>query len=196
MNKFLLAIAMAFSFSATAATPVDWKGDFDRYRDSLKSATYLGLHAYRAGQASVAVGSCSLSTFIVGVTAAADTFPGVGNIAAEAIANMSNVDYKTYENLLEWERAADIGRGLLGGAIVGPAESLEFLLRLLAGRPNESFQALSKVYASTFATMDALFAEESLCVMSISKVGIITAEMKSRWHAPLKPIAPTAPKLP
>lgn len=190
MKKLFVVLAMMFSVSAIAA-PVDWKADLDAYRASVKNSSYTMLVVYRAANAAAAVSSCSTSLFFVGVSALADTFPGVGNIASESIANMANVDYQTYQNLLEWDRAADVGRGLLGGGVVGGLESMEFVFRLLAGHPNESFSGLAKVYASTFATMDALFAEESLCVMSQQKVAVLAVEMASRWHAPLKPVNPS-----
>ena len=179
MKKLVLIMSLLFCGAAQANQVPDWKAKLEAYKAGLATATQTGLRVRYGFYAGAAVTTCALSTVVTAATFVADTVP-VTNLASEALANISSPDYQTYQNILEWENLGNIGRGALGGGPVAVIESLEFVVLWLGGHEAQSFQALKKTYASTFATANALFAEQGQCLMNISKVAITRAELQRR----------------
>ncbi len=179
MKKLVLILSLVFCGAAQADQVPDWKQKLETYKAGLSTASGGGLQLRYGFYAGAAVTTCALSTVVTAATFVADTVP-VTNIASETLANISNPDYKTYQNILEWENLGNIGRGALGGGPVAVIESLEFVFLWLGGNEAQSFQALKKTYASTFATANALFAEQGQCLMNIAKVAITRAEIQRR----------------
>lgn len=187
MKRILFAVSFLFALNANAAQN-DWQAKLENYKTEIQTISAGQLRWHYAYYVGAAFGTCALSTVVTGATFVADTVP-VTNILAEVIANNTNVDYKTYENLVSWETLANTGRGAVGGAAVGVVESLQFVTLWLAGNEAQSFEQLKKAYASTVATAEAVFAEQGKCMMSISKVLLVRAELAKRNNS--VEIAPT-----
>ena len=122
---------------------------------------------------------CTGSVVAIAAALCADTLP-LTNPIAETIGNLADQDYKTYQSLMDWETLANLGRGTVGGAAVAPVEALEFVLLWLAGNEDQSFEALKKVYGSTFATIDAMMSNDSACYVNLARVQIVRAEWQRR----------------
>lgn len=186
MKKIVLLISLLMTTLAYAQEEQvpGWKRELEQYRADIQKVHIVDLYLSQGFYVGAAIGTCSLSAAITGATFVTDTLP-VTNILSEGIASVINRDYQTYQkNLLEWNNLASLGRGTLGGGVVGVLEALEFVGLWLEGNDDQGFEALKKVYASSFATIDALFSDKSQCVMSISKVMITRAEINRRANVP------------
>lgn len=206
MKKFIfIALTMALSLPAYSqnSTPVqsskdDWKVELAQFQDSLKGYSNNGIRAALAWYGAKMVGTCSASAAITGAVFIADTLP-LTNILSEGLGNLSAPDYKTYNDILKLENLASLGRGTIGGGGVALLESLEYIFLVLGGN-DQNWEALSKVYASTAQTAEALFAEKSLCRMSMAKAGLAARELGQRTQAtggstpsPVLPVNPAEP---
>lgn len=178
-----LILLVAGLLSSVAFAGQDWQAELAQYKESLKTTPTWELYVLNPYWVSSAIASCGADTFAVAAAFTADTFPG-SNPAAEYIAHASNPDYKSYQDLLSWETAAGLARGTVGGAAVAVNDTLKFVLQVLAGNGDQGYQDFQKVYASTFATAQALFANQGVCMMSLSKVLLIENEAASRPMTP------------
>jgi hypothetical protein len=170
----------AMAESAEGKKP--WQVELEQYQSGLASRTQISLVLGLARHAPVMVASCGASLAVSAATLVTDTLP-ITNVVSESIANMSNGQYQTqdFDSVLSLEALGELARGTTGGAIAGAAELVEFMFIYLAGEEKErGFEMVKKLYASTFATIDALFAEKSKCMMSMSKVFMLTGELKAR----------------
>lgn len=179
MKKLVLIAALVFGGAVHAAEVPAWQQKLEAYKASLGGYTNAGLRLHYGFYAGMALTTCSLSAVVTGATFVADTVP-VGNVVSESLANITNPDYQTYKNILEWENLGAIGRGAVGGGPVAMLETLQFIGLWLGGNEDQAWEGVKKTYASTIATANALFAEQGQCMMSISKVMIIRAELKAR----------------
>lgn len=197
MKKLILIGAVLFASVSQAEQPV-WKTKLENYKTYLETVTDNGLWALKAGNIGWAFGTCGLSVVATGAAFITDTIPLGAGLGAEIIANTTDPNYQTYERLMSWETLGSTGKSLLGGGVVGVAESLEYVMLYLGGNEDQAWEKLKGSYASSMATMNKLFAEQGQCMMSISKIGLITVEMRKRGiQVPpmnLPPVA--APALP
>lgn len=183
MKKLVLILSLIASGAAQADQIPAWQQKLETYRAGLEQATPAGLQVRRGFYIGAALTTCALSTVVTGATFVADTVP-VTNLLAEPVANIVTPDYQTYQNILEWENLANIGRGTIGGAPVAVIESLEFVVLWLGGNQALAFEGLKKTYASTITTANTLFADQGQCMMNISKVLLTHAEIKRRAQLP------------
>jgi hypothetical protein len=183
MKKLILALVMSASTGAFAQQ-VDWKSQLESYKGKLASVSDAGLMGRWAYQAGKVMTTCSASAAVTAATFIADTAPLTAPLA-ELITKSSNPDYQVYETLLSWESLSATGRGVAGGGVVAIAESLQFVTLWLAGNEAQSYQAIAKIYQSTFATAEAVFAKQGQCMMSIARVSLIRLEMNRRSGAPV-----------
>ena len=79
--------------------------------------------------------------------------------------------------------------------MVGVAETLEFVTLWLGGNEKLAYQQLAKVYASTSATAEALFADQGQCMMSLSKLLLVRTEMAKREGGSVNMLAPALSNL-
>lgn len=182
MKRLMLVLALSLSTVAHASN-ADWADKLERYRQGLKTTTDLNLWVNNTFFTSAALATCSMSAAVVGAAFIADTTP-VTNLVAETIANSTVPDYQSYESLLSWESLAQLGRGLIGGGPIAMVESLQFVVLWLGGNQDQSFEQAKKVYSSTFKTAESVFANESQCMMSLSRVLLVRREMQARKILP------------
>lgn len=179
MKKLILIVSLIFAGAVHADQVPAWQQKLEAYKASLADSTNAGLRVRYGFYAGMALTTCALSTAVTAATFVTDTVP-LTNVASEALANVINPDYQTYQNILEWENLGAIGRGAVGGGPVAVIESLEFVGLWLGGNEAQAFEMVKKTYASTIATANALFADQGQCMMNISKVLITRAELKRR----------------
>ena len=189
--SLLLALPMA-----SQAQAKDWQAELEAFR-AKESTRYTGtLWVRQAGFITAAGITCGASVAVTAAAFIADTAPVVNGLA-EVIGTTVEPQYQTntYNTIASWEAAGQFGRGLAGGAVIGVAESLEFVTLWLAGNEDQSFKALSKMYASSFATAGAMFSHQSQCMMNLSKILIIRSELNKRygWNQNSTPAAPSSP---
>lgn len=184
MKGLILLVAGLLS-SVAFAGQRDWQAELAQYQESLKTTPTWQLYLLNPYWVSAAFATCTESTIAVAAAFAADTIPG-SNPAAEYIAHVANPDYQSYQDLKSWETAASLVRGTVGGGAVAVNDTLKFVLQCLAGNPELGYQDFQKVYASTFATAQALFANQGECMMSLSKVVLIEKEAATRKILPLE----------
>lgn len=182
MKGLILLVAGLLS-SVAFAGQRDWQAELAQYQESLKTTPTWQLYILNPYWVGSAITTCAPATFAVAAAFAADTFPG-SNPAAEYIAHAANPDYKSYEDLRSWETAAGLVRGTVGGAAVAVNDTLKFVLQFLSGNADLGYQDFQKVYASTFATAQSLFANQGECMMSLSKVLLIENEASTRKILP------------
>ncbi len=183
MKRIVLLLSLTLSAAAHADQAPAWQQKLEAYKVSLDQSTNAGLQVRQGYYIGAAVTTCALSTVVTGATFVADTVP-LTSILGEGLANVANPDYMTYKQIMEWETLAGMGRGTVGGAGVAVIESLEFVVLWLAGNETQAFEGLKKNYASSFATMESLFAQQGQCMMNISKVLITRAEIARRGQLP------------
>jgi hypothetical protein len=184
MKGLILLVAGLLS-SVAFAGQRDWQAELAQYQESLKTTPTWQLYVLNPYWVGSAFTSCGASPFIIAAAFAADTFPGL-NPAAEYIAHATDPDYKSYQDLMTWETAASLVRGAMGGGSVALTDTLKFVLQYFAGNPEPGYQDFQKVYASTFATAQALFGSQGECMMSLSKVILIEKEASTRKILPLE----------
>lgn len=195
MTRLALVAFAALSVSSQAFAR-DWQAELEQYRVEIQSEPTWALIGYNVYHLSKAIVTCSASGVAVGASFAADTVP-LTNPLAELIANSSNTKYQTFPEDRAWTDAiAQTLRGALGGAVIAPVETAEFLLLWLAGEPEASYAALTKNYESTIATLNAVFAKQGECYMSLAKSELIRLETHSRWNKPSEPQQPQSPEVP
>lgn len=175
---FFVILAAGLSLSAHAAKG-DWTAKLEKYRQDVQTFSAIELYVSQAGNVSKTFLGCTGSVVASAAAFCADTIPLL-NPVAETIGNLADQDYQTYGSLLDWENLANAGRGSVGGAAVASVEALEFVLLWLAGNEEQSFEALKKVYASTFATVDAMFSNDSACYVNLGRIQIVRAEWQRR----------------
>lgn len=178
MRKFFVILAAGLSLSAHAAKG-DWEAKLENYRQQVQTFSALGLYVSQAGNISKSFAGCTGSVVASAAAFCADTLPLLNPIA-ETIGNLADQDYQTYGSLIDWETLANAGRGAAGGGVVASVEALEFVMLWLAGNEDQSFEALKKVYASTFATVDAMFSNDSACYVNLARIQIVRAEWNRR----------------
>jgi len=190
MKRLVLIATLLMATAAQAEQRPAWQQNLEQYKVSLEQVSPAGLQMRQGFYIGAAMTTCALSVVVTGATFVSDTVP-VTNILGEGLANIANPDYETYEKILSWETLANTGRGMAGGGVVAVAESLEFVVLWLGGNEAQSYEGLKKTYASTVATAEAMFAEQSKCMMSISKVLLTRAEIQKRSQRP-SPLLPPA----
>ncbi len=179
MKKLALIVTLVFGSLVHAAEAPDWQKKLEAYRADMANYNNYGLYLHYGFNAGKAIATCTLSAAVVGATFASDTLP-VTNILSETLANITNPDYQTYQNILAWENLPSLGRGAVGGGAVALAETVEFLGLWLGGNEAQAWDAVRKTYESSIQTYNAVFAEQGQCLMSIAKVIAIQAEIKRR----------------
>jgi len=189
MKKFLLLASLVFATGAQAAT-VDWKIQLEDYKQYLQTLDNKQLVVRTAFYSVKAIATCGASAAMTAAAFVADTAPITG-VVSEIIANNANPEYQTWEKILSVDSLASAARTTAGGGVVGVAEALEFVNLWLGGNEDLAFGQLKKTYASTFATAEALFADQSQCLMSYSKVLLTRVEMQKRGMMPKPYQAPT-----
>lgn len=178
MKRLLLVLSSIFAVSAHAATE-DWTTQLENYRQQVQTYTKGQLYGDQVLNMAGAVTGCMGSVAFTAVAFVSDTLP-VSAPVSEYIATRTNENYQSYQTFLSWETLANTGRGTVGGAAMGTYEAMEFVLYWLSGDSEKSFAQLKQIYASTFATAEALFSKESACLMNTARVGIIKAEWRRR----------------
>ena len=192
MKKLVLLLSVALTCGvAQAAEAPKWTVELENYKNGLASATDFGLKVRQEWFIGKTLATCALSAVVTGATFITDTVP-VTNFLGEGVANVANPNYQTFPNWIEWQSLASLGRGTVGGGSIAVVESLEFVVLWLGGNESQAYTQLKKTYASTVATVEALFAKESQCMMSMAKIYITVAEMQRRVDAAAaqKPQAP------
>lgn len=189
MRKLFVIIASIFAVNAQAEA-VDWVIQLENYRSEVTTYTAQQLFWSNFGNYSKVVVGCAGAGALTGIAFVTDTVP-VTNPVAEWFANKSNSRYETYRAFWSWETMANVGRGTMGGAVVGAYESWEWFSLWLKGDTSTAYSELSKVYESSFATFNAMFAREGACYMNIMRVGVVRAEYRRR-----EGLAPTLPYTP
>jgi len=180
--KSILLLVSIFAFSPNNAHAKDWQGELAAYSKSLESRYTGSLWMSHAWYSGASTATCLASVAMTGAVFVADTLPVVNGLS-EYIGGTVDPQYQThtYESILSWEAAAQAGRGLVGGGVTGVAEALQYVLLLkLAGREEEAFGGLAKMYASSFATANALFAKQGQCMMNLAKNTLIRRELHIR----------------
>ncbi|MCB0385080.1 MAG: hypothetical protein KDD43_06785 [Bdellovibrionales bacterium] len=184
MTRLLIAAAMVvscFGMSAQAADVEPWEVELQEYEASLANMSKYSL-TWRMGlYTSKMLASCSADVVVVAGSFIADTLP-VFNFISEGAANLVDEDYKSidFDSIISLAAAGQAGRGVAGGGFAALWESFEFIFLWLAGEEDRSFEAVKKMYASSFATTKALFAEKGACLMSFSKLLMTGAELDKR----------------
>lgn len=182
MKKFLLMATLVFATAAQAAN-VDWKTELENYKLHIETLRNEQLSLRTAGYTVMAIGTCSASAAMAAAAFVADTTPITG-VLSEVIANNANPDYQTWQKILSLDSLASLTRTTVGGGAVGVYEALEFVNLWLGGNENLAWEQLAKTYASTISTVNALFASQSKCLMSYSKVLLTRVEMRKRGMLP------------
>ncbi len=189
MRNLFVIIAALFAVNAQAET-VDWMTQLENYRVEVKAYSAQDLFWGQFGNYTKAGLGCTgagASTVIAFVT---DTIP-LTNPVAEWVGNKANARYETYQAFWRWETLANVGRGATGGALMAGYEGFEWIVLWLKGDTTQAFSELAKVYASTFATAEAMFAKEGACLMNVARVAVVRAEYRRR-----EGLAPTLPFTP
>ncbi len=182
MKKFLIIASMVFASGAQAAQ-VDWKTQLEDYKTHIQTLNNGQLVLRTAFYSGMSIATCTLAAGMTAAAFVSDTAP-ITNVLAEVIANNANPDYQTFEKIWSVETLANTARGTVGGGVVGVAEALEFVNLWLGGNTDLAFGQLKKAYASTYATAEALFADQGQCLMSYSKVLLTRIEMQKRGMMP------------
>lgn len=191
MKKFLLLASLVFAAGAQAATD-DWKTQLEDYKQYVQTLNNGELVVRTAFYSVKSIATCGASAAMTAAAFIADTAPITGAVS-ELIANNASPDYKSWEEILSVDNLGSIARTTAGGGVVGVAEALEFVNLWLGGNEELAFNQLKKTYASTIATAEALFAEQSQCLMSYSKVLLLRVEMQKRGMMPQNTV-PTPPE--
>lgn len=189
MKRVFILLASIFAISAHAATD-DWATQLENYRQQVQSYSNSQLYGDQLLNMTGAVVGCAGSVAVTAASFVADTLPVTGP-AAEYIASKTNENYQSYETLISWETLVNAGRTVGGGATLATYESFEFIFYWLSGDTEKSFAQLKEMYASSYATLDALFSKESACVMNIARVAVVKSEWRRR--SGLSPVAPFTP---
>jgi len=154
-----------------------WAVELQEYQAAIQTYSNLHLGLSMAAHSAALVASCSASAVVVAGSFLTESFPVI-NFFPELFANAVDENYITFPNdEWEWDQAA---RGVAGGAVVSLVDLAEFILLWLAGEEDRSFQSFKKVYASTFAVAETLFAEQGQCLMSFLKLLITGEELDTR----------------
>ncbi len=179
LSLFVLAIATLPSLAQAA--PRDWQAELETYKATIAEKSNANLIWRHAGNTTAALGACGTAAAIAGASFVAETFP-VANGLSEVVANASDENYETatYNSLLSWEAFMQLARGTAGGGLVAVKDSLKFVILFLSGDTSRSFEGVKKVYASSLATTNKMFAEQGLCMMSLSKVVLLNVELEKR----------------
>ncbi len=180
MRKLILVAAILCGVSANAAK-VDSATELENYRLELKTVSSARLYSYAADAIVRSTGNCSLSTVLTIGAFVTDTVP-LTNPVAEWLGNSSNQRYSTYNTLWSWETLANTGRGAVGGAGIAAYEAAEALVKYAAGE-EITWEQLSQVYASSFAVSDAVFGQESRCMVNLAKLTMVRVEWRIRAGA-------------
>jgi hypothetical protein len=183
MNAWILS-ALVLSIPTLAHAEIeqhDWKAELQAYRESLPAKSNSKLILLHAGNTALAMASCSVSAAITGASFVAETLPIV-NAIPEIVANNVDPDYKSFDftSIFSWAALTELGRGTVGGGVIAIKDALKFITLWLSGQEDRSFDAAKKIYASSFANAEALFAKQGKCMMSLSKTVILASEMQSR----------------
>lgn len=178
---FVLMAAASVSATVEAKELAPWQLELQNYQSQLPHMSKLGLTVRVGFYSGTALASCSTDALVAGASFVSDTLPAF-NLLSEGVANLVDPNYSSidFESILSLRAAADISRGTLGGALVAVYESLEFVLLWLAGEEERSFEAVKKLYSSSIATTEALFARKAKCMMSFSKIALTGAELEKR----------------
>lgn len=178
MKRLILVIALVAGGIAHAEGS-NWAQRLEKHKQNMQSTSNTMLWVNNAFFTAGAMSTCSMSTVVAAAAFIGDTVP-VGNIVSETIANVSSDDYKTFDAVNRWEALGQIGRGAVGGAVVTAVDALKFVVLWLGGQESRSFESAKQVYASTFETLNTVFAREGQCLMNVSRVLITRQEMVNR----------------
>lgn len=193
MKSILLVLVTVFALSSNAHAAKDWQAELAAFEKSLPTRYTGSLWMSHAWYSGASTTTCLASVAMTGAAFVADTLPVVNGLS-EYIGVTVDPQYQThtYESILSWEAAAQAGRGLMGGGVTGVAEALQYVLLLkLAGREDEAFDGLSKMYASSFATANALFANQGQCMMNLAKNTLLRRELYIRMGRATREPNPT-----
>lgn len=183
MTRLLIAALMAVGMMGTAgaAEQEAWQIELQEYEAKVQDYSNFGLTMRMGWYSSTLLASCSADVVVVAGSFVADTLP-VFNFLSEGAANLVDEEYKTidFDSIISLKAAGELGRGTLGGGLAATLETFEFVFLWLAGEEDRSFEAVKKLYKSSFATANALFAEKGKCMMSFSKLLITGAELDTR----------------
>lgn len=189
MRNFVFLFAALFTVSAYAVQP-DWTEKMRAYRTEIQTWDNGKLFLSQFGNYGRAAVGCTGSLGVTAIAFVSDTIPLTAPVA-EWVGNKSNAKYQSYQWFWSWETLANVGRGTAGGALLGGYESMEWVMMWLRGDTEGSFAQLKQAYASSFATLDALFAKESACVSNIVRVAIVRAEwLRRSGKAPVTNFTP------
>lgn len=191
MKKFLLMATLVFATGAQAAQ-VDWKTELENYSLHVETLRDNQLTLRAAGYSVMAIATCGTSAAMAAAAFIADTAPITG-VLSEVIANTANPDYESWQKIFSLDSLAGTTRTAVGGAAVGVWDVLGFINLWLGGNEHLAFEQLAKTYASTIATANSLFASQSKCVMSYSKVLLTRIEMRKRGMLPVEGTPNTEP---
>ena len=191
MKHLIIALSLlTLGFNSYAEEEL-WAKEIQQYEKDLADRGTLNLLGGLGSNVTKAAASCSGSALTTVVTYILDTVPVTGALA-EVIANIADSDggYETIdmENLLSLKTFLDTGRGTLGGGVVMTGETLEWALLWLLGDEDiegVTYQATRKLYESSNLVEAELFAEDSACVGSITKIKLVAGEINRRMKAAL-----------
>lgn len=134
------------------------------------------------GQVLKVIGGCGVSVVLTVVSFAADVAPFGTGAFSEMLANSLNSNYDTFDAESTQSDLESLGRSTMGAAGVTLVEILEAIVLHFAGEKDQDdyFKGTKKVMASSQAVLDAMFADKSMCLMSIAKTAIASKAIKSR----------------
>ncbi|HEY8279013.1 MAG TPA: hypothetical protein VIH99_05285 [Bdellovibrionota bacterium] len=181
------ALFLAMTIAPLARAEVksyDWQAELQAYKANVEQKSTPNLYLRLAGNTVMIEGTCASAIALSGAAFIAETLP-VMNGLPEIAANAVDPEYETftYQKLLSWEAFMELARGTAGGGLVGAKDALKFVFLWLTGQGDQGFEGMKKMYASSFATTEALFAKQGKCLMSLSKQIILRTEIQKRQGA-------------
>ncbi|MCC7403331.1 MAG: hypothetical protein IT288_02950 [Bdellovibrionales bacterium] len=180
-KAFIASLIVLGGLSAQAQDLQPWEAELQAYEAKVPQMSSARLALAMTGQTTKLIAACSADAVVVMASFVMDTLP-VANLVSEGITNLVDKNYETldFESWLSFAAAGQLGRGVAGGGVAAILESAEFLFLWLAGEEERSYEAVKKMYASSFATVNALFAQKGACMMSFAKLVILGNELEER----------------
>lgn len=183
MKKMLVVLALLgasiSSFAKTQKNDLKWVNELKLYNYELQSASRERLTWNLAVESVKMAATCGSDVMLIGASFLADTFPVVGAVS-EAIANILDGKYETadYDSLVSWAAAKQGVRGTAGGGMTAVVESLEYVMLYLTGDTSQAYEATSKVYESSLATLNKLLSNNAPCMMSLNKMSLVLNQLE------------------
>lgn len=176
-----LALFLGLGTMAQAERLQPWQLKLQQYQSHLTEVSNSGLLARIGGQSGLLLATCSADFLLTGSSVIAETLP-IANKLSEGLAGIVDSQYISvdFDSILDLGFLGQLTPNSFGGGITGIAESVEFVIQWLAGEEDRSFQQTPKIYQSTITTVNRLFSEQGICMMSLSKLKLTVAELKRR----------------